>query len=279
MSADPYVYFGYLRGKGVDTSVFKNIRKSPEEEAEQAKLGKTNPDKDWFVSLSPEEKSKYIGRGHRLSDAQFQFIWDNKLRALLTQYARLGSSATDYQFGKIASDPDLKKTYLRARLIASRFASQGNWLSPQEYELMSKEQKEAYLEPGVKQRLAKALVVGDPDAVKELIELPDEHNSWSLKDDPMDLALKIRNADGSYGKPEVIKVLLDVGFEVHDDYVEIAAERGSVEAFKLLFDKLKSKEKVAETLRTCEEIAYKHNNMEVFKYIRDYLSRTSPAAS
>ena len=68
IKSDPQLYFKYLKQHGIDTSIFVNIPKSEEEEAEQQKLGEQKHDLQWFKSLTPEEKSKYIGRGHLLSN-------------------------------------------------------------------------------------------------------------------------------------------------------------------------------------------------------------------
>ena len=264
MHADPVQYFRYLEGKGVDTSVFKNIPKSPEEEAEQAKLGKRNPDKRWFVSLSAEEKSKYIGRGHQLSDGQFEFIWDNKIGNLLAQYARLGSKATSYQFDKMASDSDLRKTYLRARFIASRSGGRWLWMSDREYGLLSKEQKEGYLEPGVDNRLPKALVVGNLEVVKELIHDDEEMDRWPLTDGPLDVAI----ASGNF---EVIEYLVDnvVGEFLGEENVEEAALSGSVEVFKYLVGKLPEGVDMVNLMKNCAESAAGGGNVEVLRHLLD----------
>ncbi|MFW6242893.1 MAG: hypothetical protein ACOC2W_01930 [bacterium] len=68
-------YFDYLESKGVDTSVFEHKPKTPEEEELNKKIGVKNENLDWFKDLSYEEKSKYIGRGHLLSDEQFEYLW------------------------------------------------------------------------------------------------------------------------------------------------------------------------------------------------------------
>ena len=38
------------------------------------KLGNQNNSLDWFKSLSYDEKSKYIGRGHQLTNDQFDYL-------------------------------------------------------------------------------------------------------------------------------------------------------------------------------------------------------------
>ena len=81
IDSNPELDFKYLKEKGIKTSIFKNIPKTPEEKAEQKKLGEINEDLNWFKTLTPQEKSKYIGRGHLLSSEQFDYIFDNKFNS------------------------------------------------------------------------------------------------------------------------------------------------------------------------------------------------------
>lgn len=67
-------YLDYLKSKGVPVEKLAHKPKTPEEEEEQKKLGKQNDSLDWFKSLSYEEKSKYIGRGHQLTNDQFDYL-------------------------------------------------------------------------------------------------------------------------------------------------------------------------------------------------------------
>ena len=50
-----------------------NKPKTEDEKEEQKTLGDDNEDLKWFISLSPDYKSKYIGRGHKLSKEQFEY--------------------------------------------------------------------------------------------------------------------------------------------------------------------------------------------------------------
>lgn len=95
-------YIAYLKSKGIDTSIFKNKPKTSDEEQEQEKLGNENEDLDWFKELSYKEKSKYIGRGHLLSDDQFKYLWNFKNSdggfKLLHQYLDTGQPIPEEQY-------------------------------------------------------------------------------------------------------------------------------------------------------------------------------------
>jgi hypothetical protein len=54
--------------------LLKNRPKTPEEEREQQLLGRQNTDLEWFIKLPYDYKSKYIGRGHILTDDQFDYL-------------------------------------------------------------------------------------------------------------------------------------------------------------------------------------------------------------
>lgn len=100
---DVDAYFEYLEGLGVPTdNLFPNKPKTPEEEAETKKLGNSNGDISWFKSLTYAEQSKYIGRGHMLSDDQFNYIWQFKNNKggfrLLHQYVDTGQPIPETQF-------------------------------------------------------------------------------------------------------------------------------------------------------------------------------------
>lgn len=103
---DAQGYLNYLKEKGVPVDkIFTNKPKTPEEEAEQAKLGSRIEDLDWFKELSFDEKSKYIGRGHLLSDKQFDYLWQFKNDKggfhLLKQYVGTGQALPENQFNTL----------------------------------------------------------------------------------------------------------------------------------------------------------------------------------
>lgn len=72
--SDSEGYLNYLKSKGVPVDKLVNKPKTPEEEEEQKLLGRPNDDLAWFKKLSYDYKSKYIGRGHSLTDAQFDYL-------------------------------------------------------------------------------------------------------------------------------------------------------------------------------------------------------------
>lgn len=77
--AEPYgrdvkSYEDYLRSKGVPVELMQHQPKSEEEEYEQGLLGKQNNDLEWFIKLPIDYKSKYIGRGHLLTNDQFDYL-------------------------------------------------------------------------------------------------------------------------------------------------------------------------------------------------------------
>lgn len=74
---DVAAYQKYLSSKGINIDQLKNNPKTPEEKQEQELLGNQNPSLEWFKKLSFEYKSKYIGRGHLLSDEQFNYLLGN----------------------------------------------------------------------------------------------------------------------------------------------------------------------------------------------------------
>jgi hypothetical protein len=68
-------YIEYLKSKNVPVeSLLKNKPKTEQEKYEDELLGKPNYDLKWFIKLPYEYKSKYIGRGHALTDEQFNYL-------------------------------------------------------------------------------------------------------------------------------------------------------------------------------------------------------------
>lgn len=70
-------YVNYLQSKGVPVNKMINKAKTSDEEKENELLGKRNTDLKWFAQLPIEYKSAYIGRGHLLSDEQFDYLIGN----------------------------------------------------------------------------------------------------------------------------------------------------------------------------------------------------------
>lgn len=67
-------YVNYLKFNGVPVEIMKNRPKTEKEIEDDKILGKTNKDLDWFINLPMEYKSRYIGRGHILSNEQFDYL-------------------------------------------------------------------------------------------------------------------------------------------------------------------------------------------------------------
>lgn len=74
-NADGYV--DYLKSKGVPVDKLINVPKSSEEEKEEKLLGSKNENLEWFMKLPIEYKSAYIGRGHLLTNDQFDYLIGN----------------------------------------------------------------------------------------------------------------------------------------------------------------------------------------------------------
>lgn len=72
---DANKYVDYLKSNGVPVEkMLKHQPKTDEEEKEQALLGQRNTDLEWFAKLPIDYKSKYIGRGHLLTNDQFDYL-------------------------------------------------------------------------------------------------------------------------------------------------------------------------------------------------------------
>jgi hypothetical protein len=68
-------YVNYLKSNGVPVDeLFKNRPKTEQEKEEDRILGRQNSDLNWFINLPYDYKSKYIGRGHQLTNAQFDYL-------------------------------------------------------------------------------------------------------------------------------------------------------------------------------------------------------------
>ena len=103
-------YVSYLKSKGISVDKLVNKPKTPEEEEEDRLIGKSNTSLEWFMKLPYEMKSKYIGRGHKLTDEQFDYILQNK--DLLNQYANIGHILSKNQLFIIEKMPSILKSYL-----------------------------------------------------------------------------------------------------------------------------------------------------------------------
>ena len=76
--SDPNKYVEYLKSKGVPVDKLVNRPKTDKEEEEERLLGEPNDSLEWFMKLPIEYKSAYIGRGHRLTNDQFDYLIGDK---------------------------------------------------------------------------------------------------------------------------------------------------------------------------------------------------------
>lgn len=67
-------YIEYLKSKGVPVEKMVNKPKTDQEEEEERLLGPKNENLEWFMKLPIEYKSAYIGRGHQLTNDQFDYL-------------------------------------------------------------------------------------------------------------------------------------------------------------------------------------------------------------
>ena len=72
--SDVDAYVGYLKSKGVPVEKMMNRPKDDQERYEDELLGQQNDSLEWFMKLPIEYKSAYIGRGHRLTNDQFDYL-------------------------------------------------------------------------------------------------------------------------------------------------------------------------------------------------------------
>jgi hypothetical protein len=236
---DPSSYLRYLKEKGIDIDKITKIPKSTAENEEEKKLGKAKKDLEWFKTLTHDEKSNYIGRGHPLTNEQFDYIWNNKFSGLLEQYVKTGLRLNDYQIDKIKQNVDLKKNYIHNRFIAQEnHFNFGN----KEWELLDEEQKanilnkpnldiyaaarsgvlEIYdkvrargLSPEIQRNirvndhhwLGSAITGGNLDIIKKTLK--ETNHKAKTEKDVLQQALYYRN-------PEIIKTLIEGSAPVQD---------------------------------------------------------------
>ena len=109
---DWQAYFDYLESKGVKTSQFVNKPLTEEEKKEINTLSERSTDLNWFIKLSSDYKSKYIGMGHLLSDDQLDYILKSSLKdILIPQYLNTGTCITESQKNMLFKNNQYKNTY------------------------------------------------------------------------------------------------------------------------------------------------------------------------
>lgn len=71
-------YQEYLKSKGVPVdTLLKNKPKTAQEIADDKVLSKENSSLEWYIKLPIEYRSRYVGRGHLLSDEQFKWLMES----------------------------------------------------------------------------------------------------------------------------------------------------------------------------------------------------------
>jgi hypothetical protein len=279
LTSDPKSYMKYLKEKGIDVSKLVNIPKSPEEKKEQEELGFAKKDFDWFIALSPDYKSKYIGRGHLLTDDQFNYLWENNINSLLTQYVKTGLLLPDYQLDKIATDSDLRKNYIHNRIIADQHV---NNLTKKEYSFFSPKQKEIYYgNMNDDKKLEKASKINDFYLVKHLVEekgIKISHNTFFYAVESGNLEIveyfveeKGAKISGNYveraalfGHLDVVKYLVKKGAKIAEDSLSNSIRSGNLALVKYLVD-----ERNLEVGDYDVTIAVGIDNLDIVKYLMD----------
>ena len=252
LTNDSSSYMKYLREKGIDVSKFVNIPKSAEEQKEHEELGQSRKELDWFKSLSPDYKSKYIGRGHKLTDEHFDYLWSNKFNSLLTQYVKTGLLLSDYQVDKIATDSDLRKNYIYNRLIADQ---QSNNLTKKEYALLNPKQKESVFENmNDDKKLDKAINIGDSDLVRYFVD-----KGVLIENDAVYRA-------ATHGHLDLVKYFVEEkGKKIDTDAIEIAILNNHLDMVKYLLGK--NEGNLGEINDFAVQSAVQSGNLDMVKYI------------
>jgi hypothetical protein len=112
-------YIKYLKSKDVPVEKLTNKPLTEKEEEEEKLVGKENKDLNWFKELSYENKFNYIGRGHLLTDDQFDFLYDEGDDFLISKYVDRDLSIPEYQLNKLTKGQ--KNSYFRKRMISNNF--------------------------------------------------------------------------------------------------------------------------------------------------------------
>ena len=247
IQSDPNIYFKYLKEHGIDSNIFKNIPKTEKETKEQEKLGNKEENLDWFKSLSPEEKSKYIGRGHELTNEQFDYLYDNNMKFFLTQYVKIGQKVNDYQLDKIVKNKDLKDNYLHNRLIYNQNKID---LSKKEYSLLNPKQQQEFYNVDTDLKFKKALALANLEKVKEALA------------EGAEIGYAATQAS-AYGHLDILKYLVEEkGAKIGDFAVNQAAKHGHLDILKYLVE-----EKSAKIDDFVVNQAATHGHLDILKYI------------
>lgn len=131
---DSESYLKHLESKGVPRSVFQHVEYSEEEKSDKVKLGRLNIDLDFFKRLNHSEKSRYIGRGHYLSDEQFKYLLDSNFLDLVNQHINTGIPLSSKKINLIKNNNQLMKTVKRNFLIRMEKKDEFDDLDEEDYD-------------------------------------------------------------------------------------------------------------------------------------------------
>jgi Ankyrin repeats (3 copies) len=249
---DTDAYLEYLKSKGVNISIFQSHPKTEKEMDEQRKLGRAKPDLNWFRNLPYEDKSNYVGRGHLLTDDQFDLLWDNNATDLLSQYARTGQKFSKYQIGKITSNKQLARSFFIARIQANEHDQN---LDVEEYELMPQEFKDKI--QNIEGIFEDAAELGKINTVKELLPKATKENVY--------YGLKRAALNGHKNIVELLMSNVDpkeFGTAVHGALIA-AARQGYLDIVKLLTPETPNEG----TYNRALEAATKTEHIDVIQYL------------
>lgn len=282
--ADAKSYLEHLYEMGVPRGLFKNKPHTEEEREETELLGRYNSSIEWFKGLSPESKSKYIGRGHELTNDQFDYIFDNGVDSLTKQYVEVGRKLNDHQMDKILGSK-FRSTYLHFRLIANQNSKD---LDFKEYDRLNERQRESLSDD---LKFAMLLKKGSRDEAMKLLPTSPSDLAVSAAAETGDIDIL-----GRFEKSGFIdrrRLLSSVIAAVKGESVEsirwlverggppryafkVAAKRGDMELLVWLVDKDEeyeeanpSKDGPEVQLHYAAEAAAKMGWYEIFSYLTD----------
>lgn len=111
-------YFGYLHSTyNINSdSIFINEPLTQQEITDNSIVNQEVKTLDAFKKFTLTQKEKYIGKGHELTNEQFDYIFDNNMTNFIIQYINTGIKLNNYQLKIIFKNASYKKTYLRQRL-------------------------------------------------------------------------------------------------------------------------------------------------------------------
>lgn len=213
-------YIDYLKDNGVPVDLMTNIPLS-EQELEEKELLKENDSLEWFIKLSPDHKSKYIGRGYTLTNKQFGYLVEHKLWDMVRQYVSTGKELDRYELKMIEKKPNILKSYLRTlfiKLDSDEFfrPSKSSLSYLHKYNMLHK----------AKYAVPATVAVGNNEILKDIIE-----KGADTTVDDIEQAVE----QASYkGWGDVVETLLSAGIgSVTESAVLFAAEKGHTEVIKI----------------------------------------------